>query len=85
MTLTYKVTRDSCCVELYVVDIPDPKNLQNIKDHRSSTTRTRDKRGHVHGHVPLRHMVTLEGYNVDLCPFELFKQDPYEIAQKSYM
>ena len=29
--MTYKVTRDSCCVELYIFDIPDPKNLQNKK------------------------------------------------------
>ena len=31
VTLTYKVTHDSCCVELYIFDISDPKNLQNKK------------------------------------------------------
>ena len=37
VTLTYKVTRDSCCVELYIFDISDPNNLQNKK--RSSLLR----------------------------------------------
>ena len=31
MTLTYKVTLDSYSVELYLIDIRDPKNLQNKK------------------------------------------------------
>ena len=31
VTLTYKVTRDSYCVEVWIFDIPDPKNLQNKK------------------------------------------------------
>ena len=31
VTLTYKVTRGSCCVELYIFDISDPKNLHNKK------------------------------------------------------
>ena len=30
-TLTYKVTRDSCCTELYMFDIYDPRKLQNKK------------------------------------------------------
>ena len=25
VTLTYKVTRDSCCVEIYIFDIRDPE------------------------------------------------------------
>ena len=31
MTLTYKVTIDSYSVDLYLVDIRDPKNLRNKK------------------------------------------------------
>ena len=47
-TLTYKVTRDSYSVELYIFDISDPKNLQNKKkDHHSCVIRTKDKEGHV--------------------------------------
>ena len=52
VTLTYKVTLDRHIVELYSFDIRDPKNLRNKKkDHRSSVTRTRDKKGHAQGHV----------------------------------
>ena len=43
----YKVTGDSCCVELYIFDISDPNNLQNkTKDHRSCVIRARDSKGH---------------------------------------
>ena len=60
MTLTYKVTLDSYSVELYIFDMGDPKNLQSRKnDHSSSIIRTRDKKGHVHGHVTLMYKVRL--------------------------
>ena len=47
MTLTYKVMRDSCCVELHIFDISGSKNLQNKKNHRSGVIRTRDMKGNV--------------------------------------
>ena len=50
----YKVTRDSCCVELYIFDIPDPENLQNKKRSSFCVIRTRDTKGHAHGHVTFR-------------------------------
>ena len=37
LTLTYKVTRDSCCVELYICDIPDHE--KPAKQKRSSFLR----------------------------------------------
>ena len=44
VTLTYKVTRDSHCLELYIFDIDDPKNLQNKKkDHRSCVIKSKVK------------------------------------------
>ena len=82
MTLTYKVTLDSYSVELYLFDIRDPKILRNKKDHRSSVTRIRDKKGHVQGHVTLTHRVTLEGYSVDFCPFEFYKQNYIQNSSK---
>ena len=61
VTLSYKVTLDSYSVDLYLFDIRDPKNLRNKKkDHRSSVTRTRVRKGHAQGHVTLTHRVTLE-------------------------
>ena len=70
-------------VELYLFDIRDPKNLRNKKkDHRSSVTRTRDKKDHAQGHVTLTHRVTLEGYSVDFCPFEFYKQNYIQNSSK---
>ena len=72
VTLTYKVTLDSYSVELYIFDILDPKNLQNKKkDHRSSVTRTRDRKGHVQGHVTLTYKVTLDSYSVEIYLFDI--------------
>ena len=76
VTLTYKITFDNQSVESYLFDIRDPKNLQNKKkDHRFSVTRTRDKKGHVQGHVTVTYMVTLEGYSVYSRLFDFYKQN----------
>ena len=71
MTLTYKVTLGIYSVELYLFDIRDPKDLQTKKIHRSSVTRTRDKKGHVQGHVTLTYKVTFDRYSVELCLFAI--------------
>ena len=72
VTLTYKVTRDSCCMELYIFDIPDSKTLQNKKkDHRSCVIRTRDRKGHAHGHVTLTYKVTRDSWCVELYIFDI--------------
>ena len=72
VTLSYKVTLDSYSVDLYLFDIRDPKNLRNKKkDHRSSVTRTRVRKGHAHGHVTLSYKVTLDSYSVDLYLFDI--------------
>ena len=81
VTLTYKVTRDSWCVELYIFDISDPKNLQNKnKDHRSCVIRTRDTRGHAHGHVTLTYKVTRDSWYVELYIFDI--PDPKNLHNK---
>ena len=83
MTLKYKVTLDSHSMKLYLFDIRDLKNLQNKKkDHRSSVTRIRDKKGHFQSRVTLTHRVTLEDYSVDLCPFEFYKQHYIQNSSK---
>ena len=51
-------------------------------NHRSSVTRTRDKKGHVLGHVTLTHSVTLEGYSMDLGSFEFYKQNYMQNSSK---
>ena len=80
MTLTYKVTLDSYSVELYLFDIRDPKNMQYKKDHRSSITRTRDKKSHAQGHVTLTYRVTLDSYSVELYLFDIC--DPKNMQNK---
>ena len=81
MTLTYKVTLDSYSVELYLFDICDPKNMQNKKkDHRSSVTRNRDKKGHVQGHVTLTYKVTVKGYSAVVCFFKI--HEPKNLQNK---
>ena len=81
VTLIYKVTLDSYSVELYLFDISDPKNLRNKKkDHRSSVTRTRDKKSHAHGHVTLIYKVTLDSYSVELYLFDI--RDPKNLRNK---
>ena len=68
----YKITLDSYSVEIYLFDILDPKKLQNKKkDHRSSVTRTRDKKGHAQGHVTLTYKVTLDSYSVEIYLFDI--------------
>ena len=75
VTLSYKVTLDSYSVNLYLFDIRDPKNLRNKKkDHRSSVTRTRVRKGHAQGHVTLSYKVTLDSYSLDLYLFDI--RDP---------
>ena len=71
VTSTYKVTRDSCSVDLYIFDIPDPKNMQNKKDHRSCVLRTRYTKGHAHGHVTLTYKVTRDSFCVELFNFDI--------------
>ena len=81
MILTYKVTLDSYSVELYLFDIRDPKNLRNKKkDHRSSVTRTRDKKSHAQGHVTLIYKVTLVSYSVELYIVDI--RDPKNLQNK---
>ena len=68
-------------MELYLFDIRDPKNLRNKKkDHRSSVTRTRDKKGHAQGHVTLTYKVTLDSYSVELYLFDI--RDPKNLRNK---
>ena len=49
-----------------------PKTLQNMKkDHCSSVTSTRFRKGHAQGHVTLTYKVTLDSYSVDLYFFDI--------------
>ena len=50
------------------------KTCKTKKDHRSSITRTRDKKGHAQGHVTLTYKVTLDSYSVELYLFDI--RDP---------
>ena len=56
--------------------------MKQKKDHRSSVSRTRVRKGHAQGHVTLTHRVTLENYSVDFCPFEFYKQNYMHISSK---
>ena len=58
------------------------KTCETKKDHRSSVTRTRVRKGHAHGHVTLTHKVTLENYSVDFRLFEFHKQNYMHISSK---
>ena len=81
VTLSYKVTLDSYSVDLYLFDIRDLKNLRNKKkDHRSSVTRTRVRKGHAQGHVTLSYEVTLDSYSVDSYLFDI--RDPKNLRNK---
>ena len=81
VTLTCKVTLDSYSVDSYLFDIRDPKNLQNKKkDHRSSVSRTWDKKGHAQGHVTLTCKVTLDSYSVESYLFDI--RDPKNLQNK---
>ena len=42
-----------------------PKTCETKKDHRSSVTRTRVRKGHAQGHVTLSYKITLDSYKVD--------------------
>ena len=50
------------------------------KDHRSSVTRTRVRKGHAQGHVTLSYKVTLDSYSVDLYLFDI--RDPKNLRNK---
>ena len=128
VTLTYKVTRDSWCVELYIFDISDFMNLQNKKkiialaslvqeirkttlivtwpwrtrsrmivgvwncisltfktsktekDHRTCVNKTRDTKGHAHGHMSLTYKVTRDSWCVALYIFDI--PDPENLQNK---
>ena len=81
VTLSYKVTLDSYSVDLYLFDICDPrKPAKRKKDHRSSVTRTRDRKGHARGHVTLSYKVTLDSYSVDSYLFDI--RDPRNLRNK---
>ena len=55
--------------------------MQNKKkDHRSSITRTRDKKGHAQGHVTVTYKVTLDSYSVELYLFDIC--DPKNLQNK---
>ena len=57
-----------------------PKTCETKKDHRSSVTRTRVKKGHAHGHVTLSYKVTLDSYSVDSYLFDI--RDPKNLRNK---
>ena len=81
VTLTYKVTRDSWCVELSIFDIPDPENPRNKKkDYRSCVIRTRETEGHAHGHVTMTYKVTRDSWCVELYIFDI--PDPKNLQNK---
>ena len=80
MTLTYRVTLDSYSVELYIFDILDLKTCKTKKDHRSSATRTRDNKGHAHGHVILTYKVALDSHSVKIYLFDII--DPKNLQNK---
>ena len=69
-------------MELYLFDISATLKTCNtrIKDHRSSITRTRDKKGHAQGHVTLTCRVTLDSYSVELYLFDI--RDPKNMQNK---
>ena len=71
VTLLYKVTRQGCSIGLCCIEFHDPKNLGNQKKvHRSSSSTTRDRKGHIQGHVTLTYKVTRQGYSIGLCCIE---------------
>ena len=80
MTLTYKVTRDSWYVELYIFEIPDPKNLQNKKKIIALASLEQEIRSHAHGHVTLSYKVTRDSWYVELYIFEI--PDPKNLQNK---
>ena len=81
MTLSFKVTLDSYSVDSYLFDIRNPKTCETKKkDHLSSVTRTRVRKGHAHGHVTLSYKVTLDSYSVDLYLFDI--RDPKNLQKK---
>ena len=47
------------------------KLAKQRKDHSSSVIRTRDKKGHVQGHVTLTYKVTLDSYSVEIYLFDI--------------
>ena len=65
------VIGDRWCVELYIFDIPNPKNLQTKKDHLSCVIRTKDKKGTFGGRATLTYRVTLWVYSDLMYLFEI--------------
>ena len=63
----YKVTREGYSIALCSIVFVDPKISTNKKNHRSSLSRPRDRKGHVQGHVTLMYKVTRKGYSIALC------------------
>ena len=47
------------------------KTCKTKKDHRSSVTRTRDKKSHAQGYVTLIYKVTLDSYSVEIYLFDI--------------
>ena len=56
------------------------KTCKTKKDHHSSVTRIRDKKGHVQGHVTLIYKVTLDNYNWNHIYFDI--RDPRNLQNK---
>ena len=71
MTLTYKFNRQGDSIGLCSFEFLDPENCENKKKiQRSSLYTSRDREGHVQGHVTLTYKVTRQGYCIGLCFFE---------------
>ena len=56
------------------------KPAKQKKDHCSSVTRTRVRKGHAQGHVTLSYKVTLDSYSVDSYLFDI--RDPKNLRNK---
>ena len=58
-----------------------PKTCETKKkDHRSSVTRTRDKKGYAQGHVTFIYKITLDSYSVELYIVDI--RDPKNLQNK---
>ena len=56
------------------------KTCKTKKDHRSCVIRTRDTKGHAHGHVTLAYKVTRDSSSVELYIFDI--SDPKNLQNK---
>ena len=75
-----KVTLKGYSVVVFSFEILDPKTCKTKKNHRSSVTRTRDRKGHAQGHVILIYKVTLNSYSVELYLFDI--RDPKNLQNE---